>query len=125
MSGSPRLSGSRSKPTAAKSTLDIGNMKHTPTPWKVQPTRGKQSAIDRKWEIVAPVEGGETVVVGEHTGVDCLKKAVAEHICRCVNMHDELVAALEEIAADNPDDISDRDELIRCAGIARAVLARL
>jgi hypothetical protein len=38
---------------------------------------------------------------------------------------DELVAALEEIAADNLDDISDRDELIRCAGIARAVLAKL
>jgi hypothetical protein len=66
----------------------------TQTPWKTQPTRGKQSAIDRKWEIVIPLEGGETVVVGEHTGVDCLKKADAEHICRCVNMHDELVKAL-------------------------------
>lgn len=36
----------------------------------------------------------------------------------------ELLAALEEIAAENPDDISDRDELLRCVAIARAAIAK-
>jgi len=36
----------------------------------------------------------------------------------------ELMAALEEISNDNPDELSDRDELIRCAEIARAAIAR-
>jgi len=71
-------------------------MNHTPIPWKAQPTRGRQVAIDRKWEIVAPIEGGEAVVVGEHTGVDCFTEANAEHICRCVNMHEELVYLLAD-----------------------------
>ncbi len=36
---------------------------------------------------------------------------------------DKLAEALREIAEDNPNEISDRDELIRCADIARAALA--
>jgi hypothetical protein len=50
---------------------------------------------------------------------------IAKYIIECVNHHDELVAALEEIACENPDGISDRDELIRCASIARAALNKL
>lgn len=37
----------------------------------------------------------------------------------------ELLAALEEIAAENHDeDLSDREELLRCAAIARAAIAK-
>jgi hypothetical protein len=31
---------------------------------------------------------------------------------------------LQEIAEENPDNISDREELIRCADIARAAIAK-
>ena len=47
---------------------------YTPGPWRVQKPRGHQHAIDRKWEIVAPLDQGELVIIGEHTGIDCLRK---------------------------------------------------
>lgn len=72
---------------------------HTPGPWVAQPPRGHQHAIDRKREIVSPIlGGGELVVVGEHTGIDCLKEADAAFIVRACNSHYELLAALESAA---------------------------
>ena len=64
---------------------------HTPGPWKVQTPRGPQHAIDRKFEIVAPLDGGELVIVGEHTGIDCLKEANA----RLIAAAPDLLAACE------------------------------
>jgi hypothetical protein len=54
----------------------------------------------------------------------------AEHIVRCVNAHDELVAALEQIAqADHPDYPhftrgTEAEFAMHLMGIARAALAR-
>jgi hypothetical protein len=36
----------------------------------------------------------------------------------------ELLGVLQEIAEENPDNISDREELIRCADIARAAITK-
>jgi hypothetical protein len=66
---------------------------HTPGPWKAQKPRGPQHAIDRKWEVVAPMRGGEQVIVGEHTGVDCLREANA----RLIAAAPELLAALAAV----------------------------
>ena len=53
----------------------------TPGPWKYQKPRGPQHAIDRKFEIVAPCsDRGEMVIVGEHTGIECLTEANARLI---------------------------------------------
>jgi hypothetical protein len=73
--------------------------KHTATPWKAQKPRGPQHAIDRKWEIVAPDPDGhgEMVVVGEHTGIECLTKENAEFIVRACNAHDNLLAACKAV----------------------------
>ena len=71
--------------------------KHTPIPWIVQKPRGPQHAIDRKCEIVAPdPEGhGEMVIVGEHTGIECLTWDNAEFIVKAANCHDDLLDALD------------------------------
>jgi len=75
---------------------------HTPGPWKAQKPRGHQHAIDRKWEIVAPIpnSGGEMVVVGEHTGIECLNEANA----RLIAAAPDLLAALSVLMSlhDNP-----------------------
>lgn len=66
---------------------------HTPGPWKAQRPSGPQHAIDRKWEIVSPLkDGGEMIVVGEHTGVECLTEANA----RLIAAAPELLEALRE-----------------------------
>ena len=70
-------------------------MKPTPGPWRAQKTRGKQHTIDRKWEIVAPINGGgEQVVVGEHSGIDCLTAPNA----RLIAAAPDLLAACDMIA---------------------------
>lgn len=56
----------------------------------------------------------------------------AQRIVACVNACDginpeavpDLLAALLEIAAENEDGLTDQDELIRCADIARAAIAK-
>jgi hypothetical protein len=68
----------------------------TPGPWKAQKPRGPQHAIDRKFEIVAPQARGELVIVGEHTGIDCLKEANA----RAIAALPTLLETLEAIAHD-------------------------
>jgi len=67
--------------------------KFTPGPWRAQKPRGHQHAIDRKWEIVAPQDSGELVIVGEHTGIDCLNQANALLIAAAP----DLFAALQDV----------------------------
>ena len=56
--------------------------KHTPTPW----------TIDKKFNIPS-IRNEERIVVA----LNRLKDEDAKHIVKCVNMHDELVEALENI----------------------------
>jgi len=89
--------------------------KHTPGPWTAQPPRGHQHAIDRKWEIVAKIpDGGEFIVVGEHTGIDCLKESDA----RLIALAPEMLEALQYISEGGE---SWKD----CCRLARAILAKL
>lgn len=77
-----------SHPTPARTVA------HTPGPWKCQKAPRQQHAIDRKWEIVAPMtDGGEQIIVGEHTGIDCLTEANA----RLIATAPELLAALKAV----------------------------
>jgi len=100
--------------------------KHTPGPWKVQKPRGRQHAIDRQWEIVFPCKGGgEQVVVGEHTGIDCLTEANAERIVQCCDSHDALLAALREFVRQYEGNGHDERELRPEMKLARAALAQL
>jgi hypothetical protein len=71
--------------------------KHTQGPWVSQSPRGHQRAIGRKWEVVAPLDGGgELVIVGENTGVDCLTQANANLIAAAPDMLEALKALMEE-----------------------------
>lgn len=73
----------------------------TPSPWRVQATRGG---------------GGESVVVGEHTGIDCLKRADADLIVRAVNSHPRFLALLTHcVAMLNATDAEHDDFMDSCA----------
>ena len=68
-------------------------MKHTPTPWQVNDQR-KSGWMDNS-----------IYITGNHNLAklyDDYKQAEANaaHIVKCVNLHDELVTALEKIALD-------------------------
>lgn len=62
-------------------------MSHTPTPWYASKTEGKGRAY------IAATGIGNVVDAGSVSHGD------AAHIVRCVNAHDELVAALRAIVA--------------------------
>ena len=84
----------------AQGVVDAEDMgaKHTPGPWKHQKARGHQHAIDRKWEVVAPLpQGGELLIVGEHTGIDCLNEANA----RLIASAPDLLAERDRLRAEN------------------------
>ena len=78
-------------------------MKHTPTPWRVTERSGGPSGYD--------------VMCGTIRMAASQREREAAHIVKCVNAHDELVAALREIAMDSTDENA-RD-------IARAALAKV
>ena len=70
----------------------------TPGPWTIRETRDGMTIRKsrRRLEIVAPCEGGgEMVIVGEHTGLDCLRSANA----RLIAAAPELLEALYKIDA--------------------------
>lgn len=46
-------------------------------------------------------------------------------IGKCIATIETMMNSLEEIAAENENEISDRDELIRCAAIAKSTLKRI
>ena len=71
-------------------------MEHTPTPWEVIETFDYDFQIYPKGNVEA---GHNQIAVIPATG-DGDDKANANHIVHCVNLHDELVAALKKIAKD-------------------------
>jgi hypothetical protein len=74
----------------------------------VQKPLGPQHALYREWEIVEQLDRGQQVVVGEHTGIDCLTKENADELVKRWNAHPELLAALEAICDLPADDQGDR-----------------
>jgi hypothetical protein len=75
--------------------------RHTPGPWSIQTRKDGLGALpDRNsLEIVHNYAngGGQQIVVGNHTGIDCLNPANAAHIVCCVNAHDDLLAACQKL----------------------------
>lgn len=103
----------------------MSESKHTPGPWRAQKPLRQGLVVDRKWEIVAPLEGGEMVIVGEHTGVDCLREANA----RLIAAAPEMLEALREIHKRwcCPEPSRLKDWSARCdvmADYARAAIAK-
>lgn len=73
---------------------------HTPTPWKVEE------------------QDDFTVVVG-HDGKEITSSYDRDHAVKCVNMHDELVAALKLLlssAHDNQTGIQEAEDALKKAG---------
>ena len=68
--------------------------KHTPGPWKVQSAR--EGAL-RELEIIAPLDCGHQIIIGQHTGVDCLTVANARLIAAAPEMLELLTLALPYI----------------------------
>jgi len=81
-------------------------MKHTPTPWQ----RGNNLFPDRIFDL----KEREIAYCG---GQNTSGTANAKHIVHCVNMHDELVEALDDMIKylDNNGKESDVSELARQA----------
>ena len=71
-------------------------MSYTRGPWKVKETKdGMTTRANRKrLEIVAPCPGGgEMVIVGKHTGLDCLQSDNA----RLIAAAPDLLCAMQEL----------------------------
>jgi hypothetical protein len=68
-------------------------MNHTPTPWVC--TQRRHEAF--VWKQGDEVEGSNRIAIAT---IQYNSQANAEHVCRCVNAHDELVAALKEVLYD-------------------------
>ena len=87
------------------------NTPHTPAPWHVS----RHATPDYAPQFGIYAEDGN----GRDLAIVTSNEANANLIAAAPAM----LAALEEIAAENEDDVSDRDELIRCAKIARTAIA--
>ena len=90
--------------------------KHTPTPWHTMHNK-LESSICGEGQFVARVDGSETQTREEG-------EANADHIVKCVNAHDELVAALRDVLADSDAGNGETPKTSRWPG-AHAVLAKL
>lgn len=99
-------------------------IKHTPGPWRAQRPRGPQRSIDRKWEIVAPLDRGEVIIVGEHTGIDCLNVSNAIYIVEACNNYERIKAERDELAGFAKDIAEGRYAEGEERGMAIAALAR-
>jgi hypothetical protein len=66
-------------------------MKHTKTPWNADPIDATIMSEDGYY-VATTAPNGRCYKTGERTKED---KANAAHIVNCVNMHEELVEALE------------------------------
>ena len=91
----------------AKGEPNMNTSKHTPGPWTVEETRDGMTIRDnrRRLEIVHnyPNGEGQQVIVGKHTGLDCLTDANATLIAAAPAMYEalsELVKYLREEVAD-------------------------
>ena len=74
-------------------------MNHTPAPWE-RVANCIRTPYSRR-DITGDVEGGFLIAECSILGLD--GSANADHIVRCVNVHYELVAALEVIALNSAD----------------------
>lgn len=91
---------------------------HTPTPWHAAGVTVYAPAGHTARATVA-----DTTCCGSMTRAE--DEANAAHIVRCVNAHDELVAALRVIAGCEASEIANPEKGLRvCANIARAALAK-
>lgn len=66
-------------------------MNHTPTPWEPYPHDRTRWATGEPVPICAKGPTPAAVICEAKTEED------AAHICHCVNLHDELVGALEDL----------------------------
>lgn len=73
-------------------------MSHTPTPWEVmQPSQDTDDVI----EIRSTINGWTVARMGDGDLIDEQDHDNAAHIVHCVNVHDQLVAALRQISEGN------------------------
>ena len=63
---------------------------NSPTPWRIEELEGDRFIVDANGNIVA-----NRLIEAAVSPVDL------DHIVRCVNLHEELVAALEKLVAEN------------------------
>ena len=79
----------------------MNTSKHTPGPWTVEETRDGMTIRDnrRRLEIVHnyPNGEGQQVIVGKHTGLDCLTEANAALIAAAPAIYEALQEAQELI----------------------------
>jgi hypothetical protein len=86
------------------------NTKHTPTPWIEEEGFFIVNAETRQIVAEVPCQKG--------------KRADLTHILNCVNAHDDLVAALREIAGEDIESGRVNGQAARAVRIARAALTK-
>jgi hypothetical protein len=69
----------------------MSEVKHTPTPWIIEHGHMQQHTDIRYWQIT----DGQDAICNNQFCYAHDSEAKAAHIVKCVNMHDELVGALE------------------------------
>ena len=73
--------------------------KWTPGPWTIQERKDRRGALPNRnsLEIVHNYHdgGGQQVIIGKHTGIDCLTRENAEFITRACNNHTAMLEALK------------------------------
>lgn len=100
--------------------------KHTPTPWAVNPIKAQVDAFDHDGPLPVCQMLWPTTLRSEQEAL-----ANAARIVHCVNHHDELVAALEQIAegcvSRRPGHVDADKNLTKAEieAIARAILAKV
>lgn len=80
-------------------------MNQTPTPWRVVPPGPPAGALNTY-----------SIMCGKNRLASTTHNEVAERIVKCVNVHDELVAALQRLA-----NITEAPSIRRCTSYAMIV----
>ena len=108
----------------AKGEPNMNTSKHTPGPWTVEETRDGMTIRDnrRRLEIVHnyPNGEGQQVIVGKHTGLDCLTEANAALIAAAPAMYEALQGALKNIDRLNDKRSAYRAQWIKAVQVALA-----
>lgn len=79
---------------------------HTPGPWVVKETRDGMTIRKnrRRLEVVAPCSGGgEMVIVGKNTGLDCLRTANARLIAASPSLYAAAKRLLDPVPGETLD----------------------
>lgn len=88
-------------------------VKHTPTPWKAVSNESYWTIVPENRRDDSPYQIGDVCSSYPYNKDQGLQQANAAHIVKCVNLHDELVEALQFISECNMTNSQDFKQVAR------------